>query len=752
MAIENIYREVLIDNFVRNKLNQGEVISALETEEKLNDIIDTTDLSQPQFLAENFHVSPKVSSSATDFKNTFLAMQQDLRILYKEMIRLSKVSGSAFERWRLEASNIEKKLIDLEDRIENLLLLTQDTEGYHSILVDNFTDTNFIDLDLSSILPNLDTETIEMSPSTIGETRIFLNDLDFIKDLSFKVRTTIDFLSREDAAGTNLSDSFKQTSAAWWTNILMKSQKPVTCELTVRITAEEPIDISKIVIDLHHSGESSPINITPLYSIDNQTFAQLPSVTFTQEVRTNAVFAFPTVKAKWIKLLLTKVGPDPSSSVKFFSYQFGFKSIAFYSEGFDVQDTQQLITTPLSVVDENGIVEFEKLVLEVCERVENNTEIDYFITTSNDSNVPIDSNTLWSSISPVNRITRESSAILNIGDSLEVTIGDIENVTISYDGRASLNKYVNPSRNFFLLSRNSITGTVDKTEIDNAKTSTVPRYAFTNSNDRILNYQIQHASLDADTNLNINENNIIIFRNIGTKGSVSTDITNKVRGIQRGWKFEDPYYSCVIEILNSQGLEIDVGDQPIIIDDIEYRNKIDNTTLTGKTGITTGVHKIKVHKNNWVEVEPNKDSLAALQIADPLYPFNHKLLIEGYVYDNAYPSTEEKIYTGVDLFAEMLMTKVSVFDMINNVAKDRYDLYALDKDTPNSHVPSLSNQPTKVFLVKVDENNPDFQNEQFVIRFKQINALRKYLRLRADLTTEDETVSPTLHSYKIKLG
>lgn len=777
MSIEATYRDLLISDYISEQLQSGQAVSAADVETELEELIATLDLTQPQFTAEDHQVEAKTSSSASKFKNTFLAMRQDLRVLYKEMIRLSKVSGEAFERWRLEATSLEKRLVDLEDRIENLLLLTQDTEGYHSILVDNFTDTTFVDLDLSTVLPDLATATIEMGDSSVGETRIFLNELELASDVTFKVRTSIDFLSREDAAGSNLTHPFKQTSAAWWANIQMKSAKPVTCEYTVKLS-DSPVDISKIALDLHHSAESSPMNITPLYSVDNQTYTQIPSTTFTQEVRTSAVFAFPRVQAKWVKFLLTKRGPDPSSSTGFFSYQFGFKEISFFSEGFDVATTQQLITTPLWVVGENGAVEFEKLTLEVCERVEDNTEINYFITTSNDAEVPIDANTLWSPISPVNRIEQPFPIILNVGDSLETDIGDTaslateeggildtEIVKVSYDGRSEAGaEFVNPGRTFFLLSRNAVSGDVEQTEIDpDPPSGTVARYTFTNSNDRLLNYQIQDSSLTEDENLTINEDNLVIFRNVGLKGFDSTQVSSEVRGIQRGWKFVDPYYSCVIEILNPEGIEIDVGDQSIFVDDVAYTNKIDSTILTGKTTISSGIHSIKVHKNNWAAVSPNiaypsvgtqaendEAYLALIKAADPLYPFNHKLLVEGYVYASQYQGT--KVYTGADLFAQTLMTKVSIFDMINNVAADRYDLYALDRDVPNSHEPGLDNQPSRVFIVKVDETNPDFTNERFVIRFKQINELRKYLRLRADFTTEDETVSATLHSYKIKLG
>ena len=126
------------------------------------------------------------------------------------------------------------------------------------------------------------------------------------------------------------------------------------------------------------------------------------------------------------------------------------------------------------------------------------------------------------------------------------------------------------------------------------------------------------------------------------------------------------------------------------------------------------------------------------------------MLIEGYDYGTTYPTNSPKIYTGVDIFAENIMTQVSIFDIINNIQADNYGAFAFDQDAPDSH--TGGNSPTKVFVLKIDETNPDFQNERFMIRFTLVNQRQKYLRLRADFTTEDTQITPALHSYKIKLG
>src|SRR5690606_14551581 len=152
----------------------------------------------------------------------------------------------------------------------------------------------------------------------------------------------------------------------------------------------------------------------------------------------------------------------------------------------------------------------------------------------------------------------------------------------------------------------------------------------------------------------------------------------------RGWGFKDPYYYCVIEIQNKDGMTIDVGTSSIIIDDKLYTGLVSNKVLSGKTRTTSGIHTVQVHKNNWLAVQPGYTTLNDLKAEDYLYPYNHKLLIEGYQYGNLYPSTSEKIYLGVNLFAEYLANRISIFDFVGNAAHNDYSIFALDKDIANS--------------------------------------------------------------------
>jgi hypothetical protein len=737
MAIDATYKEILVENYIKEELSKGNVVSATDVADYIK-ALESYDLTRPQFQAAGYYVGYNENSSVAKFRNTFYSIRQDVQALYREMLSLSDKAIRTYDRWNIEAGSIEKQLVNLEARIDNLLLLAQDTEGYHSVIIENFLDSSMVDLDLSSCLVDLRAHQCTLQPSSGTSNRLFMNALDPAKDISFRVRSTVDFLGRTDMVGAEVVDIFKQGSKGWWTSVSMKQAGPVTCELDVRL-GETAVGLSKIVIELHDSAQSGAVQITPLYSVDNVNWSQFTTNTFTQEARTSCVFSFPETQVKWVKFILTKKGPDPGLSTVSYSYQFGFKEIMFFQEGFSANTEQQLISRPLWVVGTDGNpVEFERLTLQVCERVETNTKIKYYITTSNNSAVPIDEFTIWSPIAPLGS-TMSVPNVLSVGDVSEYIYGATDLIAISYDGVAVDDDFKNPAQDFHLLNYNDITEVIDDTVV-----STVSRrYTFKNNNERILNYQI-------DSGVGINPSTLQIFRNLGRQGLDETLVSSKVRTITRGWGFDDPWYYCVVLVEAPEGIEIDVGDSPISIDGVRYTGKVEKSILTGKYGTSTGLHQIRVHKDNWKYVAAGLNTLDELKAKDPLYPYNHRLLIEGYSYGGSFPTTELKVYTGVDLFAQYLMQEVAIFDFINNIPVDRYDLFTKDLDAPASQDPASI--PSTVFMVKVDAANTDCVNERFMIKFKLINELRKYLRVRADLSTSDAKVTPAQAGYKIKIG
>jgi hypothetical protein len=503
----------------------------------------------------------------------------------------------------------------------------------------------------------------------------------------------------------------------------------VTTEL--KIDLRSPKDISRIDVALHTANQNSAIQVTPFYSLDNYSWSNLPTNTFSVSLTGNTSFRFTPVSARYIKLQMTKNGHDLVTN-NLYLYEFGLDSLSLYQEGFSDSASSTLYSKPLYVKGPNDEpVEFGRVALEVCEDVPTGTSINYYIAAFDDPSLPVSGNN-FIAIDPISRTSTRNPTSLDFGDLSPVTVSGL---TISYDSYNST--YTNPSLGFSYLQ--SISGGVATTVSGLSGNSLGSRYSFYSSNDRIL-------SLSLSPNIEIAKDSLEVWRNIHIQGS-----TTKVRGEIQGWRFEDPYYKTTVEVSSAVGVDIDWGSKAVVVG---------GAATKGKSHIAFGTHTLWVHKDSWKFIDMSSVSdLATLKIADPLYPYNHRYLVEGLSYPGSWSSTTEKIYRGFDVVAEYKMQEVSIFDLIHNLQPDDYSHFARDLDSGDtsryiSGAPAtgIDCDPLTIFAVKINENVSDSLNELFVIKFKTVNQLYKYLRFKAVLTTTDSTITPIIDSYRVKIA
>lgn len=751
MTISTTYKDYLSRQYIMEELKAGR-FNADDFYNDLVSLFEASDYSVPQFNPDSNQITRLSNSSVTSLKGTFGMIQQDLQVLFNEMLLLGQAAIEDSERWKVESELLDRRLNNLLDRIENLLLLSRVTDGgYHTVLTDNFDNAFFLDPSYTTVELDPNSGQVQIPQDNIS-IRHFLTSLNPSKDLRFKVYNNQNFLGRADSVGSTLLDPFLQDTRAWWTTIYTNAPKPVACELWVHL-GNEPINLNKLVIDIHASIAGSPVHITPLLSIDNHTYTQLAVSNPTISTRDTATFHFPVTEARWMKLLLVKDGPDTSDPPPNFSYHFGFKQISLFQQSFDeaIQiGAYPLISHPRYGLGSDGLAkDFKKCTLEVCETTPDDTRINYFVAVSDDPTVPVDGDTRWIPISPNNRISTTEPQVITLGDFNEILLGDDENLSISYNSDAT-GVGRSPSNTFQLVSIVDDEPLIE--EMTAGETTGSLRYQLLGPNDGVLNHQLK---VDPTTDpsgsgegFDLDLDDILLFRNTGLQGLDSQVLSSYVRGIQKGWGFNDPWFTTVIQITNPNGMSLDLGRGSIVIDGQSYSGKVGPGILSGRTSTRDGIHSVWVHKDHWLAVPSGLDTLTELKAVDPLYPYNQKLLIEGYLYGNV--PVAEQLYQGVDVFAERLMKKISIFDFNQNASDANFSIYADDLDAPGTH--DDGNLPTRVFLVKFDSNAADFQNERFLLRLTRHDVLYKYLRLRADLITEATDLSPVLTGYKIKLG
>jgi hypothetical protein len=713
MSIQDTYNSLILEGIIRDILLSGSKLTVGEVQRRFESFIEDNDTSKPLFKADDFQTDAKENASASKWNNTNKQVLQDLTALYKELFSLSGNSMDTFDRWRTEGQVLEARLIKLEEDISDLLLLAEDTEGYFSYVADVFNDAILIDPSLTTAFVDLINHTVSIGTSNSGATKLQLNDITE-SEATFALLSRRNLQSINIAPGGELINAIKDSTQFWQTRVYTTANtEPISGEVRIKL-GTEPTNLTRITIQLNSANSNSAVQITPLLSVDNINFSQLPIQDITKSVMDSASWNFPGTPAQYVKLIMTKTGHDIVDG-SLYVYEFGAKNISFYSEGYS---TNGVVGTFMSVAHQilsggKTPVGFSKLILETCERIPTKTRLDYYLAVSNTAAFIPNANTIWLPISPKARTSPLHPLILNVGDLTSISKTGIK---ISYDPLVSSSVDRNPNRDYSIYRGPSLA--------DLPVTATNSgRFTFINNNDRILDTQITKDLLNLDT--------IKLWRNVGTKSGTIT-----VRTYLAGWGYSDPYYKTTVQIDNPAGTNINFGSKSIILDETEYR---------GNTFLSQGIHTLKVYKDNWVDVIPGL-SLVNLKIQDPLYPFNHKLLIEGYTLTDP-----ENSYIGVDLFAEFLMKRVSIFDITNNILKDDYIRYALDLDTGDTNqVPAIT--PTYAIILKVDDSNSDFLNETFTLKASIINQLFTYFRLKVEFSSTDSTLSPSLDGYKILVG
>ena len=722
MSIAVLYQDKILESLIREILDEGIALTTSELLDRYNEFVASRDLSKPLFNLEAAKVLPLENASAMKWNTTNTELLDDLTIAYKALFEITDTSLVVFDRWRTEIAYLEAQLKSLDSRISNLIGSQTKLNTFY--ISEDFVDTSKIDLSNTTAAIDLQYQTVTLSTSTTKATRISLNSIK-PEDIQFTVLSRTNLIEAVPAPFGELKNAFLDDDGYWQSRIKTNSSsEPVTCELKVKLSTSI-VTLNRIIFKLHSANTGSPVQITPLISTDGINYIQLPINEITLSVNDLATWNFPAQTALFVKFLITKTGYDFVDERNYI-YEFGAENIAFYIESFSAANSGELVSLPLSVEDIDGEpIEFDKVAIEVCERLPEDTFIKYYVAPL----TTITETPNWVQISHSN----DTSDIF----TKDLTFGNVDNIItsglmVAYDATADLTpaNFVNPSQDYYLITLSSGVAVVKSV------TASAQRYGLLNSNERILNYEL-HPSI------NILDNSVEIFRNVGAKHD-----TVKIRSIQRGWGLLEPYYYCVIEITNENGLDIDFGTQEIIIDNVSKNREIN---------IPQGIHTIKVHKNNWINVTSSATSLStigdatSLSTLDPLFPYNHKYLIEGYTL-----SDTNNPYVGADIFAQFYMSEVPVDDLLHSVPSSDYSKFAIDRDAIDTSATINSVEgtsgPNTIFVVKSDESFADFLDELFTLRFDSKSKLFKYIQFKAVLNTLDSTVAPNLDGYKLKLS
>lgn len=220
----------------------------------------------------------------------------------------------------------------------------------------------------------------------------------------------------------------------------------------------------------------------------------------------------------------------------------------------------------------------------------------------------------------------------------------------------------------------------------------------------------------------------VVLQNILFKRNLPSDYD--LYGTKSGWFYNKDAgtYSCHFYIGSHEGRYFELGNTSA---------KIDGRIVTGSVYVQAGYHSFQTNRTNWLNITNELTTLDDLKAEDVLYPYNHKLLIEGYSYSDHFSG--EKIYNGADSHFGVLCSYVSPERFY---AEHDGDLTVYTIEYFDDHL---------FFKVKTDPGDLSWKNEEVEIEYMLRSGSSNELYIKAILTTSDVKRSPKIHSIRVRV-
>lgn len=691
MSLKSTYKEHILNNLLKTYLYDGTIPTSDTLQTDLDNYILThKDLSLPKSKYYDFSVEHGDLSSVELNNSIIDIFSDDIQVLTKEIYNIALSSCSYYERWSFELDRLLKKSQKLQDRINSLLLVSYSTEGYFNFVGDAFSDNSLIDTENTTAAIDNEGQVVTIKSGTEysgTQKQINLTDLDD-SNINFSIVS-----QRVGTSVVNLSgypkNIFSTDNSIYLNKVSAAKNGKLIAEL--KINLEKDINISKVSISSNSEYSNRNGIVSLQYSQDGYNWFLVPCSDSTQSLQKKINWIFSSLSVRWLKFIITKESADNDKNEYFFS----FNSIKLFDTEFHETQGNLLYSNSLYATKDDSIVPFYQAELEVCETTPNDTYINYYLSASSD-------NSEWSNWYQVSAKNTDSFPKV-----------------INFSGAQNKNN---------LEDGTVIDSNYDVDSLAISIPDTFDSYNFKSSDYLFLNNQIQ---------FNAEEDQDLIANSIGIWRNVYSSSDNEVRGIPNGWNLDGNIYTCYFFIKGTEGRYFDFGNTSCVID---------GEKKSGVVFVSYGLHKFKTSSSNWANISNsdlvNLKTEEELENTDPLYPYNHKLLINGVSYPNSFSG--ERIYLGADISAESYLTQTSLFDLENN--KDNLNYFSLRQIGQSSSILGI--------IVKINSSITDYQNEKFYITWKANDTISsyKYIKLKAELKTENTNITPKLLSYRIKLG
>lgn len=523
---------------------------------------------------------------------------------------------------------------------------------------------------------NFETSTAAVESGYCTLGRTGLNTLD-LSDVSIVATTT----SANNIIGSQTSSDIsllKEEDGSYWEHLVYSRSRQGRVSTIIEISLPSPTFVGDLRFTTSAISVNQKTTATVFYSLDGQTYTALEPAEVMLAANENS-FNLGIDNIKKIQIVLSKnVSDNVTVSGNQYVYIFSLDSLKILTDQYVAQKQSILYAGPYSITDEEGNpVNFTKATLSACVNSPEDTSVSFFLSKDNES---------WESIN------WKSNAV---------------NVVSFADGSAS------QSYNF--IDANFPPGQLFDSAIG------VEEIDF--ETEALVN-----VSIDSSFAGSVPIRTMAIKRNV-----TGIDVSSEIYDTVPGWVFnpETEMYSTTVYVGASEGRQLDVGPTGL---------KVNGSLRTGIVQLKSGYSVLETDDANWYEISEGVTSLDDLIDNDPLYPYNHKYLVEGYTFPSEFIG--EQVYSGVDEYFGQLLEYISPeeFNTLSDTNRSSFKYFTLEDTDGNLY-----------FKVKVDKTDSSWTDERFAADWLVQAGATNEIYVKAELATSNTSKTPVIEDFMIRV-
>ena len=427
MNIATIQKRKFLNNIYKLFYSSGNKPSEQEIRKIFNTYFSSNKIGIPVSVDyDALNQSNTINHS--DLNGLMITSLFNLEILYECVNENNHELMSTITSLNKRLSNLKTKRRELEGKVDQLIFSNLNSDGFFYSLVDNFSNTNDIDMSLTNAFVDTSIGNVTIPKISSGIFDMISSSIVNIQS----VKVSIFENGAEVYSNTSITDfdnALDGLTDTYWSYKHQSAQSSLI-SMDIDIPINNNFTISKIEGVLL---TTSPVTVIVTATANDSSIPEQIKIKNSRSDYDRFSFTFNPLKYSRIKLTMFKTYADETSnnSDKPYTYTFGLRDLFIGAKYHDKRAT--LISKPLSIpVTDNGLLTIESVALDVNHQTGSGYDISYFVAADNPSAVGIE-NFNWIAIDPINANNNSNPTSVNLQSSTK-SIKTIEDGGVSKGG------------------------------------------------------------------------------------------------------------------------------------------------------------------------------------------------------------------------------------------------------------------------------------------------------------------------------